>query len=363
MKDMKRNPLTLLLAILGFGASMAQTALTSYHPGVTAEGAVYFLPKTAIRVNVLIEKSVYTPGEFSNYAMRYLRLNDVPQEPVTTYRVVAVSQTPVAMADTTKAYAVKFNAKTVAANVALSDDGCLLALNAQPQKQEAAVPFKPAEKPKKLNPSSFMSEEILSAGSVAKMAELTAREIYDLRENRNLLIKGQADFMPNDGAQMKLMLDRLEQQDKALTQLFSGATEKDTIETVLTVVPDGAFCQVLFRLSQKLGLVDADDLSGVPYYISVENLKTVPPVDSVAVANAKKKNAPENGIYVNVPGRLRSTIMLEDETALSSQEMPAAQFGNVELLSGELFNKRYTTHLWLNALTGAVERLEAEQPK
>jgi hypothetical protein len=95
----------------------------------------------------------------------------------------------------------------------------------------------------------------------------------------------------------------------------------------------------------------------------VENLKTVPPVDSVAVANAKKKSAPENGIYVNVPGRLRSTIMLEDETALSSQEMPAAQFGNVELLSGELFNKRYTTHLWLNALTGAVERLEAEQPK
>ena len=48
---------------------------------------------------------------------------------------------------------------------------------------------------------------------------------------------------------------------------------------------------------------------------------------------------------------------------LAKSELPAAQFGNVELLSGDLFNKRYTTHLWLNPLTGAVDRLEAEQPK
>jgi hypothetical protein len=46
-----------------------------------------------------------------------------------------------------------------------------------------------------------------------------------------------------------------------------------------------------------------------------------------------------------------------------TNEFPAAQFGNTELLSAALFNKRYTTHLWLNPLSGAVERLDAEQPK
>ena len=46
-----------------------------------------------------------------------------------------------------------------------------------------------------------------------------------------------------------------------------------------------------------------------------------------------------------------------------TSEQPAPQFGNVELLSGELFNKHYTTHLWLNPITGGVERLESEQPK
>ena len=41
----------------------------------------------------------------------------------------------------------------------------------------------------------------------------------------------------------------------------------------------------------------------------------------------------------------------------------AGQFGNVELLSGALFNKKYTTHLRLHPLSGAVEKLDAEQPK
>lgn len=358
---MKRKVFALLFCCCGLSASMAQTALTDYRPGITAEGAVYFLPKTAIQVNILIEKSVYTPGDFSNYAMRYLRLKDVSQEPSTTYRVVSVSQTPFAVADTTKAYVVKFNAKTVAANFSLSEDGRLLAINAQGKDQELPAPFKASPKEKPLNPRQFMNEEIIAAGSSAKMAELTAREIYDLRENRNLLIKGQADFMPNDGAQMKMMLDRLEQQDRALTQLFAGTTVKDTTEVVLTVIPDGAMDkQVLFRLSQRRGMVDADDLSGEPYYITVEDLKTVPPVSEIP--NAKKKKQPESGVYINVAGRMRATIY-QGRNVLSKKEFPAGQFGNVELLSGELFNKHYTTHLWLNTLTGAIDRFEAEQPK
>ncbi len=359
---MKRTVLSLFMYSCALSFCTAQTALTDYRPGVTAEGAVYFLPKTAIRVSVTIEKSTYTPGDFSNYAMRYLRLNNVEQEPSTTYRIVKIKQDPIAIADTTKAYAVKFNAKTVAANFALSDDGRLLAINAQAKEEAMPEVFKPAPKPKKVNPRQYMSEEILSSGSSSKMAELTAREIYDLRENRNLLIKGQADFMPNDGAQMKMMLDRLETQDKILSQLFTGITERDTTETIFTVIPDGDIKkQVLFRLSQKRGIVDSDDLSGTPYYITVEDLKTIPSVNQEEAANAKKKK-PEAGIYVNVAGRMCSTIF-KGEEIFSKAEMPAGQFGNVELLSGELFNKRYTTHLWLNPLSGAVELLEAEQPK
>ena len=256
---MKLKIASLFIALSCYASAEAQTQLSDYRPGVTTEGAVYFLPKTAIKVKVLVERSVYKPGEFCNYAMRYLHANDVQLEANTSYRIVSVKQQPIAMVDSTKAYAVKFNAKTIAANVSLSDDGRLLAINAQPTPQPEVADFKPAAKTVEVNPRKFMNEEILAAGSTAKMAELTAQEIYDLRENRALLIKGQADFMPSDGAQMKMMLDQIELQGNALTSLFTGTVNKDTIETTLTVIPDGALKhQILFRLSQRLGIVDAD---------------------------------------------------------------------------------------------------------
>jgi len=176
--------------------------------------------------------------------------------------------------------------------------------------------------------------------------------------SRNLLVRGQADNMPKDGEQLRLMLTQLEQQDRALTGLFAGSTVKDTVENVITIVPQKETeRQLLFRFSKKLGLVDEDDLAGEPYYIRIANLHTVP----MPEANEKKKKL-ENGVYVNVPGKMKITVFDAVEP-LVSNEFPAAQFGNIELLSGALFNKRYATHLWLNPVTGAVERLDAEQPK
>jgi len=340
----------------------AQTQTSQYQPGVTAEGAVYFLPKTALRISVLVEKTTYRPGDFAPYAQRYLRLKDVPQEEYTQYRVISVGQTAIGVADTTKRYAVKFNPKTVAANLSLSDDGRLLGINSEAKDIALPAPFVAAEKAAPVNPRQFMNEEILAAGSTAKMAELTAREIYDLRENRNLLIKGQADFMPKDGDQLKLMLSYIDDQDRALTSLFKGITERDTTEHILTVIPDGPMeRQVLFRLSQQVGMVEADDYSGAPFYITVEDLKTVPPVDEEAASKTKKKQY-EAGVYVNIPGKMRVTIF-QGIDVLQTQEHTAGQFGNVELLSGELFNKRYDTHLWLNPVSGGVDRLQADQPE
>lgn len=341
---------------------LAQTTISEYRPGVTTDGAVYFLPRTAIRVSVLVEKTSYTPGDFASYAQRYLRLNDVSLEPQTSYRVVGISQTPFGVADQQKGFSVKFNAKTVAANVALADDGRLLSINAEPTPEVQPQPFEPAPKGPALQPRRYMNEEILAAGSTAKMAELTSREIYDLRENRSLLIKGQADFMPQDGAQLKLMLAQIDEQEKALTTLFQGTTVRDTSEYVINFVPEGPVKrQHLFRLSQQLGLVDADDLSGAPYYICIEDLDAVPATDLDAAAKTKKKEY-ESGVYVNVPGRMRSTIYAGIDQ-VDQKELPAAQFGNVELLSADLFNKHYTTRLWVSPVTGAVERLDAEMKK
>ena len=57
------------------------------------------------------------------------------------------------------------------------------------------------------------------------------------------------------------------------------------------------------------------------------------------------------------------SIIYSGNNAVSKEDFPAAQFGNVELLNAELFNKHYGTKLWMNPLTGGIDKLEAEQPK
>ena len=362
------SPLTFYLSPL---TSSAQTVSSFYQPGVTAEGAVYFLPKTAVRVTVEVEKTTYTPGDLCQYAERYLRLRDVSPTPSVGYRITAIRQEPVAVADTTKRYAVKFDPRTSATNIRLSDDGVLVGINTEVrgEKQEVRDYTQPKNNSltshsspltSKLNPRQFMSEDALAAGSTSKMAELIAQDIYEIRDSRNQLVRGQADNMPKDGEQLRLMLNQLNLQDRALTSLFAGTTVSDTTRHTFLIVPDSVIVRdILFRFSQKLGLVDADDLAGVPYYINIDDLSTVP---APAPVDPRKKLKPIDGIFVNIPGRLRATVS-DGQQAIITSEFPAGQFGNVELLSGSLFNKRFTTRLWLNPLSGAIERLDAEQPK
>ena len=363
---MKKFSTFIIALVLGTASSLAQTVISTYKPGVTSEGAVYYLPKTAIRITLQIEKTSYTPGEFCKYSEKYLRIKDVPAKPSVKYRIISVKQEPFAVADTSKCYAVKYDAKTAACNVRLSDEGILLAIN--PRSEEIDVWSEEGEtrstqtiRPIMRSPKSYLNEEILSAGSTAKMAELTAQEIYEIRESRSMLAKGQADFMPKDGEQLKLMLQELNTQNEALTSLFTGVTLSDTTTHSFTYLADKPTKrEVLFRFSSDLGLVDSDDLSGAPYYINIEDLETV---EEPVPADPKKAAKPQqSGIYVNVPGKMRSTIF-DAKNQILVNEFAAGQFGNVELLSGALFNKRYTTRLLLNPLTGAVEKLEAEQPK
>ncbi len=348
--------------LLTTGSAQAQTVISKYKPGVTSEGAVYYLPKTAIRVTFKIEKSTYTPGEFCKYSEKYLRVKNVSSTPSTRYRLIAVSQEPFAVADTSKCYAVKFDARTAACNIKLSGDGILMAINRDvpPVALSQTVTTAKAA-PAKKSPKSYLSEEVLSAGSTAKMAELTAQELYEIRESRGMLAKGQADFMPKDGEQLRLMLQELGAQDEALTSLFTGTTVNDTTTHTVTYIADKPVTRdILFRISPEYGLVDSDDLSGTPYYISIEDLKAV--AEPAPVDPRKAAKPQQSGIYVNIPGKMRATIF-DAKSQLMTNEYPAAQFGNVELLSGALFNRKYTTHLLLHPLTGAVEKLDAEQPK
>lgn len=319
------------------------------------EGMSYYLPKTEMQFKFLVEKTTYEPGQLCMYADRYMKKPDVSQKPSVTYRILDMGMTPVGVPDTAKHYVLSMDRKYSVGEVHLSDNGILLAINDQPKVVNQPKPFVPARKQTRLNPQDYMNEDILTAGSMAKMAELTAQEIYDIRESRNMLQRGQADFMPTDGEQMRIMMQGLDLQERALRQAFEGITERDTSEVVISYVPTHPVDrELLFRFSSRLGLVDVDDLGGAPYYISVEQEQQV-----AADAENGKKNKDDIGLNVNMPAKIKATLF-QQEKPIASHSLYVGQMGQTENLSGALFGRKQTVRMTLNPITGALESIKEE---
>ena len=338
-------------------ALAAAVAAAAHH---TAAGQVvgdipYTLPKTAVRTTLLIEKTTYTPGEFAPYAERYLKQKGVPQEKSTEYRIISAGMECFHVPDTAKGHILSLDRKHMVEEVARTPDGILLAINAKAEETPAKEKFKPAKKAKQPNPMDYMNGDILRAGSKAKMAELTAQEIYDIRDSKSQLQRGEADYMPGDGQQMKIMLDGLEASENALLSTFEGTKRIDTTQVDIDFVPGKASEKaVLFRFSKKLGLTDADDLAGEPYHLAVEAVET-----TTGTAGEKgKKTKDDIGLWVNRPAKAKARLYGKGGT-LAEMEFLAGQFGTEESLSGELFGKKQTTRVVLNRDNGGLELIEA----
>lgn len=327
------------------------------HAQNVAEGVTYCLPKTAIQVRLLVEKTVYTPGDLAAYGEKYLKLQQVAFEPTTTYRVVQAKMLPVGIADTAKQHTVLLDKKHSIIKVDRNPAGILLAINATGKESASPKPFVSAPKATPLNPRDFMNADILSAGSKGKMAALIASDIYEIRDSRNQLTRGEADFMPKDGEQLRLMMDNLNRQEQALLQEFKGTTVCDTAEVVLSFVPQpNVMRHTLCRFSDHAGILDANNVEGRPLIVHVQDLHQVAtfqqPVDA-------KKSKEDIGVYVNLPRKIK--LLLYDGNILLSQlETPAGQFGRTEAISSELFGKKFTTHIRYDAATGSAIQFDVE---
>ena len=70
-----------------------------------------------------------------------------------------------------------------------------------------------------------------------------------------MLAKGEADYMPKDGEQLKLMNERLDTQERALLQLFKGTETVETRSFEFVYDPSGDVDKdILFPLSTSSAL-------------------------------------------------------------------------------------------------------------
>ncbi|MBB4037616.1 hypothetical protein GGR21_003536 [Dysgonomonas hofstadii] len=329
-----------LLFFIGLNYTSAQNTVKMSAVKGNDYGVAYSLPKTSVVVTVNYTKKTRKIGEFYQYADRYLSISNPITENETIYTVDNIDATTKGVVDKNKSYLVEFRANSTAPFVTLTKDGLICAINSDYTfSQEVATDVQPPVTASTLDPRSFLSEEILRAGSTAKQAELIAKQIYRLRESRNNILTGDADNMPPDGNAYKLVMTQLEEQEKALTAMFTGIETTETGSKEFTVIPDEKDInnRVLFRFSSKLGVVDPNDLSGAPVYLSLKNKE--PRAEQILTPKEEKEMEKKfsSGIIYNIPNKASLTISYNNRNYVQ-KECDVVQYGVQDVLAKQMFD-------------------------
>ncbi|MDO4771910.1 DUF4831 family protein [Porphyromonas sp.] len=352
--------LTALTLIMGVCTSYAQSRVQRYD---ITEGdnnsVVYALPLTRLYVTVTVEEEVTTPGEFALYAEKYLGIKTVPMQPTQTFRIKEIKMGAYGVPNPEQRYTVQFKSNSAASYLQLTQDGILCAINSEyiPLSQMPEEKMTDFETEEAIDRLSSMSEEYVQATTKTKQAEITAREIFRIRESRTSIVSGEAEQPFPDGQAMKLAISGLDKQEKALTERFVGKVKVRTRTFVirnLSAEEEGR--TVAFRFSEALGLLDKADLRGEPVYLNIKVLDRAP---ELTEKEAARKAKSLKGIIYTVPGKIRASLSSSEGKSILSGDYDIAQLGTQEALNPALFTaKKGRASLILNPETGSIRQVK-----
>lgn len=311
--------------------------LTAQKNLVLTEGSpvfIYALPKTVLCFDVEVEKVTQTPGQFYQYSQRYLATTDVITEPKVSYRVKSINMHTEVIADPARTF--QMDMKTACNYPVVNSQGILCGVNISSPEAKTHDIKAVINENEKLATGALLplGEEFMMAGSIAKLAEGAAKQIYRIRESRMMLLGGDMDAQPSDGKALNTMLEGLDRTEAELTTLFTGKTNIETKIHTITFIPDSVVAnKVLFRLSAQRGLVDAGDLGGAPFYINIfaESIKTQAP--------DPKSKLEKASIFTVLPAKSKVKITDGSKIYLEN-ELQVSQFGILVPFSERIFKLR-----------------------
>lgn len=321
-------------------------------------GLVYTLPLTALRVEVTATRVERKAGPYYQYAKKYIGTDRVITEDADVWSITDVRVTPYGVPDPDNRYLMQLKPGAVT-YMAVGDDGMLLAINrevpAPKQEAQADDAEQPARRYTGREYLQYVDGDFVASQSSAKQAQMLAETLMEVRESRLALTRGTADTMPADGRQLELMLNSLQEQERALTAAFTGTETYSTVCRTYSVMPsDGDSRTVLFRMSDFAGFVAPDDYSGAPVWLDV---KITRPGEMPVDDKGEPKRMPKDAVVYAIPGTAAVTVTAAGEE-LWGGEVSLAQAGTVFGLNPSLFSDRKEpSYAIFDAATGALLRI------
>ncbi len=361
---MKKHGLVIGLLACAAGCGLSSYAQTTQKLSAAKHndyGIVYSLPTTHLTIEVEAQQTIKKAGAFYNYAKKYLGTDDVITEDSQSWELKGVRMYSYGIPDKNNEYLMQFKSGSTPF-LMIAENGVPLALNTENVIESIEWKKNGTKTSSVLENNAFASvlpEELLMSESLAKRAEVAANMIYKIRESRSNYMTGEADQMPPDEGSLKLILTKLDEQEKTLMALFLGTTQTSTSVATFEYTPmDEVSDEVIFRISDFNGITDKEDLSGEPAYISVKILaKGEVPLDE----KGKEKKLPKGAVMYKIPGKARVTVTYGGEK-VCSENFDVAQFGVDYGLDPSMFmDKKAPAYIKFNPSTGGILELGTKE--
>ena len=315
---------------------------------------VYYSPKTVVTVDFTCVIEKQEPGIYAQYAEAMIGATNAVKVNKTKYRLEKVRIGTQTLTDYARPHKIEADG-SMPLLFSISSKGLLTGYNVaaapadkpcmeKPENKD----FKPACQDNYVTP---LPEEVLKAASPLAQANAVAKQIFHLRETRMYLINGEVEHAPADGEAMRLVLEELDRQEKALTELFIGKKTVRTEHKLITFMPESQ--RQIWYFSEENGFTDAENIDANTIVASV----ALQPQQYAPAAADKKKKAVEPSQFVyNLPGNGEVKILYKGNE-LAKRTIPIAQLGVDVPLPKELFKSNDLPVIVVNEKTGNIQSI------
>ncbi|MFW5792662.1 MAG: DUF4831 family protein [Bacteroidota bacterium] len=359
---MKKPVLFLTTVLLFVSSCKEQKHITVAHvnnPAIdnSSYGFYYSLPQTVIDIEINVLKTEFTPGPYSDFAKKYLGLENVKNEPYINYEISSISFNKSVEPDPAHFYYIEYNSLKEHPNFSLeyTESGLLKSMNTNykdsENKDSETIEFgisgskneftQYLSANQKVNldtiyedywvDTMIVRKQRVKKSIVEKKSEDKAKEIADILLNledlKLSLISGFSEI-PYDKKTMEYMHTEMLELENRYLELFTGIESQSIIKYKFSHTPSlkNIAATELFRFSDTLGILPRDGELGKIVEIETEADENIRrPHFSMHSDNN------QGGLYYRIPENGLIRIKMDNLT-ITETKLLINQFGRISRL-------------------------------
>lgn len=356
---MKNSIFLILIALISFTScsNMKVQKINGNDKLSNKAGLVYYLPKTAIYLDIEVKRSDFLKGPFAAYSSKYTGISNVITENRTEFRIEDIKINSAYTADTSNAFLITLpKSKKHIPHFVFSEEGVLKSMNYgedtlfEEKKHQGTTTISEGNL---YDPGEFkyfatenikvqtdtiyekivldtitIEKQILEHSVIEKSDEDRAKDVADylklIDEYKLNLLSGYQEVAYSIET-IDFMYQELDKLEKDYLSLFTGKEVEGTLHFRFAIVPDkqmpdtGTF------------LCSFDGYGGLSYEFdsiyTARNIffKILPSGKTDVLSNIENKG--KNGIFYNIPDNTRFVLFKGDNEVLFESNVSIAQFG------------------------------------